>query len=259
MDKKEEDKLLFAKVEDKRKFCITRNKIQTTDFLDLRQQAIVEKYIKSKQIKNALFIGGVKESERKVCAFYPEKLENFKENINWNEYINVIRITLPNEMKGQYEHRIYLGALIKLGIIREKIGDIIVDKNGADIIIKPDILRFILNNISSLTRFSKSKIEQIMLENIRMIEIKKETIKIIIPSMRIDNIISEIAKCSRTKANELLQEERVLVNYEIVKKSSKEIKQGDLITIRGKGRFEIKSIIGNTRSGRIVINVEKFC
>lgn len=259
MERNDDDKLLIAKIEDRYKFCETRNKIQTTDFLDMRQQTIVEKYIKAKKIANSMFVGGYDEAERKMCAFYPQKLENVKENINWNEYIKVIRISLPNEMVGQYEHRIYLGALMKLGISREKVGDILVDKKGADIIIHPDILKFALNNLPSLTRFSKSKIEETQLENLRKAENKKETTTITIPSMRVDNIVSELAKCSRGKANELLEAERVLVNYEIVQKSSKEIKQGDIVTIRGKGRFEIKAIVGNTRSGRILLDVEKFC
>ena len=80
-----------------------------------------------------------------------------------------------------------------------------------------------------------------------------------IPSMRIDNIVSELARCSRGKANELLAAERVLVNYEVIQKSSKEIKPKDIVTIRGKGRFEIKEIKGNTRSGRILLEVGKFC
>ena len=77
--------------------------------------------------------------------------------------------------------------------------------------------------------------------------------------MRIDNIVSELARCSRGKANELLAAERVLVNYEVIQKSSKEIKPKDIVTIRGKGRFEIKEIKGNTRSGRILLEVGKFC
>lgn len=259
MKKAEDDKLFFAKLEDKYRFCENKNKIQITDFLDLRKQSLVFRYVKDKKITNYMFVGGMDKAERKLCVFYPKKIEDIREKINWNEYINVIRITLPNEMIGQYDHRIYLGALMKLGVTRDKIGDIVVDENGADIIIKPDILKFILNSILSLTRFSKSKVEQILLENIRMVDIKKETITIIIPSMRIDNIVSELAKCSRTKANEILQEEKVLVNYEIIQKSSKEIKQGDLMTIRGKGKFEIKSIAGNTKSGRILLNVERYC
>lgn len=147
---------------------------------------------------------------------------------------------------------------MKLGISREKIGDILVDNEGADILIIPEMLKFLITNIPSLTRFSKSKIEQIQLENLRKIEVNTQSIKITVASMRLDNIVSELAKCSRGKANDLLSQERVLLNHETIQKSSKEVKENDTITIRGKGRFIIKSIVGNSRKGRSFIEVEKF-
>ena len=253
-----ENKLLISKIADKIRFCETKNKIQTTDFLDQMEQRVVENFLKSQKITNYFYTGGFEEAERKMLIIYPEKLTDIITNINLNEYLNVIRIKLPNEMQGEYSHRNYLGGLMKLGIAREKIGDILVDSSGADILIMPEMLKFLLNNIPSLIRFSKSKIEQINLENLRKPEIQTQIIKITVSSMRLDNIVAELARCSRGKANEILEQERVLVNYEIVQKSSKEIKQNDVITIRGKGRFIVKEIIGNTKKGRIIVNVEGF-
>lgn len=195
-----------------------------------------------------------------MLILYPEKLEGLiKENkIDFSEWIKSIRLTLPNENKGKYEHKIYLGALMKLGIKREKVGDILVEEDGCDIIIHKDILKFLQNNLLQLTRFQKSKIEEIELENLRRIEIKKEEIKITVSSMRIDNIVAELARCSRNKATELLEQERVFVNFEAITKQTKEIKENDKITIRGKGRFQIREIFGNTKKGRIVVLVEKW-
>ena len=147
MKENDEDKLLIAKVMDKYRFCETRNKPQTTDFLDVRNQKIVEKILKSKGIRNYLITGGYEEAERKVILFYPEKLEDLLDNINLDEYIKIIRITLPQELKGEYNHRNYLGGLMKLGITREKIGDILVDEIGADILVLPETLKFLINNI----------------------------------------------------------------------------------------------------------------
>ena len=96
------------------------------------------------------------------------------------------------------------------------------------------------------------------LKNLKKIEIKTQSIKITVASMRLDNIVSELAKCSRGKANELLAQERVLLNHEIVEKSSKEVKENDIVTIRGKGRFIIKNIVGSSKKGRLCIEVEKF-
>ena len=256
--KNEKDRLLISKIIDKIKFCETKNKIQTTDFLDQMEQKLVENFLKSQKINNYLYTGGFEQAGRKMLIIYPVKLTDIITNINLNEYMNVIRIKLPNEMEGEYSHKNYLGGLMKLGINREKIGDIVVDDSGADILIMPEMEKFLLNNIPSLTRFSKSKIEKIDIEELRQINIKKEVIKITVSSMRIDNIVAELAKCSRGKANEILEQERVLVNYETIKKSSKEIKEKDNITIRGKGRFIISSIVGNSRKGRLFIEVEKF-
>lgn len=257
--KNEKDRLLISKLIDKIRFCETKNKIQTTDFLDEKEQNLLENFLKSQKISNYFFAGGFEEAERKILIIYPEKLVDIINNINLNEYINSIRIILPNEMKGEYTHKNYLGGLMKLGISREKIGDILVDNEGADILVMPEMLKFLITNIPSLTRFSKSKIEQIELENLRKIEIKVQNIKITVASMRLDNVISELAKCSRGKANEILLQERVLLNHEIIEKSSKEVKENDIITIRGKGRFVVKSIVGNSRKGRLFVEVEKFC
>lgn len=256
--KNEKDKLLISKVVDKIKFCETKNKIQTTDFLDQMEQKIIEKFLKTQKITNYFYTGGFEEAERKILIIYPEKLRDIILNINLNEYISIIRIALPNEMQGEYSHRNYLGGLMKLGISREKVGDILVDDKGADILIMPEMQKFLLSNIPSLKRFSKSKVEKINLESLRKLEIKKEIINVTVSSMRLDNIVAELAKCSRGKANEILVQERVFVNYEIIQKPSKEIKEQDLITIRGKGRFIIKNIVGNSKKGRLFLEVEKF-
>ena len=257
--KKPEEKLILSKILDKINFCETTNKIQVTDFLDLAQQQLIIKFLKLQKQENYILFGGFEDAERKVIIFYPEKLENLiiENRINFNEWIKVLRITLPNETIGKYDHRNYLGALMKLGIKREKIGDILVEDNGADILIIKDIFKFLQNNLSQLTRFQKANIEEINLDNLRKVKIEKQILTITVSSMRLDNIVSELAKCSRSKALEYIVHERVLVNFELITKQTKEIKLADKITIRGKGRFEIIDVVGSTRKGNIVLNVKK--
>ena len=42
-------------------------------------------------------------------------------------HVKIIRIQLPDDLVGKYTHRDYLGALLNLGVLRNKIGDIIVN------------------------------------------------------------------------------------------------------------------------------------
>ena len=256
--REKDDKILLAQVLDKIEAVEKKNKIEYTDFLDLAQIELVQKFINKIRVQNYISYGGFEQAERKMFVFYPDKFNVNVVEKNLSNIVQIIRIELPEDLKGKYAHRDYLGAVIKLGIERKKVGDIIVDNNGADIIIDKDISKFLLDNLGSLTRFSKSEITIQNIEDLRPVEIKKEEIEIIVSSMRLDNVISELARCSRNKALDIINQERVFVNFECEIKKTKQIKTGDMVTIRGKGRFFVKEISGQTRSGRTVIKIEKF-
>lgn len=252
---KDEDKILIAKVLDKLKFAENRNKIESTDFLDLREQSIIKNILETRNSSNYKFFGGYDDSERNIVIF-SNSIDFIKQD-EINNLLSVIRIILPNNLKGEYEHRIYLGGLMKLGIKREKIGDIIVRKNGADIIVKKELAEYLKNNLKVLTRFQKAKIEIENIENLIYIKSEKQIIKINIPSMRLDCIVGELAKCSRSEANKILEAERVFVNFKEEIRPSKNVEEGDYITIRGKGRFKIIKILGMTKKGRISLEIER--
>ena len=258
-DYKEKDtKMLIAQVFDKIEMCENKNRIQHTDFLDLAQIEIVQKFINKVKIENYISYGGFENAERKMFVIYPQKFNSVVVEKNLPSIVEIIRIELPEDLKGKYTHRDYLGAIIKLGIKREKVGDIIVDNNGADIIVDKDISKILSNNLSGLTRFSKATITLENIENVRKLEIRREERDIIVSSLRLDNIISELAKCSRNKALDIINMERVFVNFQCETKKTKQVKTGDMITIRGKGRFFVKELVGQTRSGRIIVKTEKF-
>ena len=85
-----------------------------------------------------------------------------------------------------------------------------------------------------------------------------EDLNIIVSSIRLDNFVAEIANCSRTNASDLISEGRVFVNSINEFKDSKKINIGDLITIRGKGKFIFDGIEKETRSGRYLLNMRKY-
>ena len=251
-----EYKLLVAKVIDKYLYSKKTNKIVNTDFLNLSERTIIEKILKEEQIKNFLFYGVVENPDRSILIFYPEKFSVQMVEKNYENMLSVIRIKLPNELK--YEHREFLSGIMKLGIRREKFGDIIITETGADIISLKEVTDYLTNGLKELTRFKKSEISIENIENVN----KKETdfieMKIIVSSIRLDNFVSELSKCSRTKAKEIIMQGNVQVNYIIEMKDDKKLNKGDVITIRGRGKFIFENISGETKSGRININIKKY-
>ena len=256
--KNQEQRLLAAKILDKLEFTRTKNKIQYTDFLNLNEQEMAMKLLKKVDCSNYYFFGGKENLERKILVIYPDKLTEEMSRKNDDKIISIIRIKLPNELEGQYDHRTYLGSCIKIGIEREKIGDILVERTGADIIAKSEVTEFLFQNLAQLTRFKSSEIAIQSISEIKDVEVTKIEISAIVAYIRLDNIVSTLAKTSRSKAQEILKQERVFLNHQVETKSSKEVKVGDVITIRGKGRFEFKEIAGNTRKGRFVIKIDKY-
>lgn len=255
---KDEEKLLEAKILDKIKQSNSRNRFTNSDFLDLSQQLQMQKIINMQKLQNYKMFGGYEEAERKMLIIFPDTINEYvnKENY-YKQIMKVIRVELPKELYNTYEHKNYLGAIMKLGIKREKVGDILVRNDGADIIISFDIEKFLLMNLKTLIRFQKSKITSLEINDLRHVETEKEIIKINIPSMRLDCIVGELAKCSRSEALDIIKQERVFVNFKEELSQGKQIEAGTYITIRGKGRFKILKIEGITKKGRINLIVEK--
>lgn len=256
--RKQDDKILLAQIMDKIEFSIQREKLEYTDFLDMYQISLVKSFLRKIEFENFVLYGGFETSERNILIIYPDKYNIDMIEKNYSKIIDVIRISLNDEDKGKYSHRNYLGGIVKLGIKREKVGDILVFDDGADILVKKEIAESLKNNLTTLTRFENARSEIVKVNELREPEIKVEEVNIIIPSFRLDNFVSDLARTSRSKAVQIIESERVFINGKSEIKSSKQVKIGDVVTVRGKGRFVVKELCGNTRSGRSVVKIEKY-
>lgn len=258
MEQNIEEKLILAKLQDKIKHCKNRNKIENTEFLNLHQKKLIENKLNELKIKNYIFNGGFEEAENKALILYPDKLNEEIVLNSINEIINVIKITLPNELIGKYEHRDYLSSVMRLGLGRERIGDIIVYDNEAYIIVLKENAEYIKNSLKEFTRFKKSQIEIIDIEEIKSKSPELKPIEIHVASNRLDSIVAEIARTSRSKAEELIKNERVSINCKYEYKSSKQVNIGDIIIVRGSGKYILDDIKENVRTKRLTITLKKY-
>jgi len=255
-NKSNEEELLISKIEDKINYSKTKNKIAYTDFFNIVEKSKIEKYLKLQNIKNYFFFGGNENVERGVYIFYPDKLDENLVRERLSDIFDIIRIT--NRKDENYEHRIYLSGIMKLGLKREKIGEIIVKENGADIVVFKENSTYIENELKQLTRFRNSKIELCDINNLENKKIEFENITIIVSSIRLDCFVSELANCSRNKAEEYIEQGKVFINSIEELKTSKKINVGEILTIRGKGKFIYDGIEKETSKNRLVLNIRKY-
>lgn len=258
MEFKDEEKLILAKLNDKIRLCKTRNRIVNTEFLNMHQQLVIKKKLERIKEKNYIITGGYEDAESKVLIVYPEKLTEQIVQQNINSIIKAIKIELPNEQRGKYEHRDYLGTIMQFGLTRERIGDLIVYDDKAYIIVLQENVEYIKDLLLATSKFKKSKIQIIDINEIEVKEKEFEEIKITINSPRLDNFVSEIAKTSRSETTKLIESELVSINCKVETRQSKNIEQGDVLIIRRKGKFIVDEFKNINKKGKQVVIIKKY-
>ena len=197
------------------------------------------------------FDGGFIGAERQRAAFCHE---DFAGTPNFE--IAVIKAEWNGEF-ARLSHGDVLGSIMSLGIDREIIGDIIATKNFARIIVDKKLADYFVMN---LTRIGNTAVKTTLdeLENISPKEERIKEIKATVASLRADSIAAAGFGMSRSKAAEEIAAEKVKLNWQTVKNSSQTIKQGDILSMRGRGRLEVTEIRGQTKKGRISVLLKRF-
>ncbi|MCT7960403.1 photosystem II S4 domain protein [Laspinema sp. D1] len=139
-------------------------------------------------------------------------------------------------------HRDFLGSLLGTGIVREKVGDIIVlGERGAQAVVSPDLVEFLEMSLTQV-RSVPVKTQRIELGELKIREPKKKELTTVEASMRLDAIASAGFGMSRSKMADLINSGDVRVNWKDISQTSYQVKPNDLIAIRGKGRLEVGEV-----------------
>jgi len=258
MLKNQSDKILVSKILDKLRYSKTRNKVTNSEFLNEYQINIIEKELQKYKEKNYFFEGGYKDAESTILVAYPENMSKDIVYENVNNILKAIKIELPTEIHGKLKHKDYLGTVMSFGLDRARIGDIIVYEDVAYIIVFKENSEYIKSSFEFEKRFKKSKISIININEVESKEKEFEEINIRLSSNRLDNVISELLKTSRRIAQELLEEEKVYINYVIETKLTKAIKEKDILVIRGKGKYIVDRFAEKDKKNRENIIIKKY-
>ncbi|MDG5788270.1 RNA-binding protein [Evansella sp. AB-P1] len=236
-----------------KEIVIEQYRSKLTDFLDPRQQEIVLTVIGNDDEVHISFWGGHEQAERKRCILYPTYFE-----LSYSDFeINVYELNYPHKFV-QIEHRHLLGALMNVGLKREKFGDILTDGQRFQIVLAHEVADFVKWNVTSVGK-AKVSLNDIQVEDLIQKEDNLTFTHIISSSLRLDTIIGEIYHLSRAKAKELVEGGYVRVNWKIIEDPSFSLQEKDTISVRGKGRTILYSNEGFTKKDkyRLIIGTPK--
>lgn len=226
-------------------------KYRVSEFLDPAGFAAAETIIAQYDSLKLAEDGGYEGAERKKVAFIHRDFmgtESFD--------ITAVRFSWDNRYH-ELSHRDVLGSIMGSGIKRDVIGDILMRRDHCIVVTSPVIANYLLTSVVTIGAAQVSASEM-ALDEIPPREQKVKEIRTTVASMRLDVIAAAGFGTSRSKMANEIDVDKVKVNWKDVKSSSQAIKEGDIISLRGRGRVEVAEVMGTTKKGRINLVLRRF-
>ena len=172
--------------------------------------------------------------------------------------ISVIKAEpLHRKFADELTHRDYLGALMNLGIERDVIGDIAVRGTHTYIFALAHIAPFICEQLTRVRHTSISC--EVMEDAPEDAGPSLEREELNVSAARVDSIIARLYHLARSAAQTLVTGGLVYVNGRSVLSASLELKEDDVVSVRGHGKFIYRGMLHKTKKGRMAVSVDRYC
>lgn len=223
-------------------------------------------YTVEKIVEKVLYSNSTNFVEIKYLNRVKKELKNIKYNI-YEPFVGATKIILYNKMpnikiyeiisSNDLRHQDILGTLYSLNISDEMFGDVVIWNNRYFIIILSSIDNYIKSNLTSI---KNSKVDLIEKNPYYLKDYKQEYEEciIIVPSIRVDVIVSKIINSSRSNALEKIKNGDIYLNYELLTKPTYMLKENDIFSIRKYGKYKFLGEINRTKKGSLVIKYLKY-
>lgn len=232
--------------------CFRRDVPVNTDFLNLSEQTVFHSISGMMPPVRFVLSGGFESSERKVVCFLP----SYEEELYDLPY-ECLKISPVNrKFAEELTHRDYLGAIMNLGIERSMVGDIVIKDGDAYVFVLKKMGQYLLESITSIRHTSVSVTREE--DSGELLKPEYEEIQGTVSSVRLDSIVALCGRLSRTKAAVYIEAEKVYVNGQIVSNVARTVKDGEVLSIRGIGKFKFDGADGQSKKGRTVVRVLKY-
>jgi len=237
------DKLFLSKLDDGVYLCQKRRSAYFFSFFTEREQLLAERHLQHAGFERYAFDGGFPGAERKVLGLFFDEPEPFP----------VSALSLQFRKSDKLTHRDFLGALMSLGIERGTVGDILVEDGRCVLFVKEEIRDYITSQLFKVGNVGVriSDADTAALPKGRGFDEKDYTV----PSLRLDAVVAAVSGLSREKTKTLILSGSVTRNYEVCQNISRQVEASDVITIRGKGKYVVNGVLGETKKHRIRISI----
>lgn len=246
------DTFFKNRIEDLKNTAYQRDIVMFTDFLDLHQLHMLKNLEKDFSGIAMKTFGGYQCAERQMAALVPDAL-----CYEWEYPIRCLKITKDTEkFQETLSHRDYLGALVHLGIDRSVVGDILIRGGDAWFFCVDSMADFFVRELVKIRRTAVHT--QVLSQTEPVPEPVRKPVEGTVSSVRLDAVIAVAFSGSRTKLLPLIQGGQVYVNSVLATSNGYALKEGDIVSVRGKGKFCFRQVLSLTKKGKSRVLLELY-
>lgn len=239
----------YDRLLDRRQAAQRRGTALTTVFYDPETLQYLENLLQKDPTVPWCTLGGLPEAEYRVICFNPEALRDEEPPL-------AVVAAKPQKGPCQWAHRDVLGAVLGTGLKRERIGDILIHPWGAQIVCLQESAGVLQWQLDSIGRDAVT-VELQTLEELVAVAQEEALLTVFVSGLRVDALVAAVWNLSRSEAQDLVRAEKVRVNYKTASSASALADAGDMVSVRGFGRFVVKEIQGATRKDRLRVLISK--
>ena len=251
MLQEKEEQLLKKRMIELAGLCYQRDIQTSTGFLSLNEQALFHSIEKTLPPVRICLTGGFEGAERKLLCF----LASYEDE-NLGVPITVLEVDPVNLRYSEaLTHRDYLGAIMNLGIERSCIGDILMKENGCYVFCQEKMAEYLCQE---LTMVRHTSVVCRLADSAEAITPKTERVSGSVASPRLASVIAMVFSSSRTKILPLIEGEKVFIDGKQVTSPAVQLKEGEIISVRGMGKFRFAGSGGVSKKGRLYVYADKY-
>lgn len=244
-----EERQFLARLSDLHHISEEKQTARFTAFCNERQGMIAQEYTRQTGAKHLLY-GGYACAERRVAGFFPSWQDPEEDAFP----IQAITLHLPRG--ANLTHRDYLGSLMSLGLARESIGDIVQSRQNCVLFVLEHVAPVLLGELRKVGGVGvRPELGAVgFVPSVPQFRELRGTV----PSLRLDCMVRLLTGAAREKSADLIRAELVTLNHQLADSISRTCGQGDVITIRGYGKFKVSEIGPPTKKGRLPVVCLKY-
>lgn len=248
-----EEQILKGRLMDLAKRAYQQNIYTYSSFLSTSELSLLEDIQSDISYIHYECFGGNELCERQIVGFGSEEEFGYPGHFP----ISVIKVTpLLEKFSDALNHRDFLGALMHLGLERNTLGDILIKEKTAYIFCLETMADYICKQLTKVKHTNvKCEVTDMNIPALQPTMVDEE---FPVASLRLDAIIANLLKCSRNEALSLFEDKKVTLNGHVTGRNSSLLKEGDIFSVRGYGKFIFSGSGGNTRKGKVYVHIKRY-